>query len=167
MDESALGRARDELARLIDGIPVVMLTTVGADGVLRSRPLLLERLQPDGSLTFLTHLSSQKVSELAGDSRVNVAFVGGDGDRYVSVSGNGEVMHDQSRMHAMWNPTYRAWFPQGPDDRDSAILTVTIDRVEYWDVASSRLVRLWGVVRAVATGQVAEAGEHRVIEFGE
>ena len=167
MDASALARARAELERLIDGITVAMLTTVAADGVLRSRPLLLERLQPDGSLTFLTHLSSQKVSELAGDARVNVAFVGADGDRYVSVSGTGAIVHDPSRMHAMWNPTYRAWFPKGPDDPDSAILTVTIDRVEYWDVPSSRLVRLWGVVRAVATGEVAEAGEHGTIEFGD
>jgi general stress protein 26 len=167
VDASAQSRARAELARLIDGITVVMLTTVAADGVLRSRPLLLEQLQPDGTLTFLTHLSSQKAAELAGDARVNVAFVGSGGDRYVSVSGTGAIVHDPSRMHALWNPTYRAWFPKGPDDPDSAILTVTIDRVEYWDVPSSRLVRLWGVVRAVATGEVAEAGDHRVIEFGD
>ena len=143
-----------------------MVTTVAADGVLRSRPLLLERLQPDGSLTFLTHLSSQKVAELAGDARVNVAFVGAKGDRYVSVSGTGTIVHDPVRMHEMWNPTYRAWFPKGPDDPDSAILTVAIDRVEYWDVPSSRLVRLWGVARAIATGEIAEAGDHEQIEFG-
>jgi general stress protein 26 len=167
VDASAHGRARAELARLVDGITVIMLTTVAADGALRSRPLLLERLQPDGSLTFLTHLSSQKVAELNGDPRVNVAFVGEGGDRYVSVSGTGAIVHDPVRMHEMWNPTYRAWFPKGPDDPDSAILTVTIDRVEYWDVPSSRLVRLWGVVRAVASGEVAESGEHGTIEFGE
>jgi hypothetical protein len=34
-------------------------------------------------------------------------------------------------------------------------------------VPSSRLVRLWGVVRALATGQVAEAGDHQTIEFGD
>jgi general stress protein 26 len=164
---SAQRRALDELARLIDGIGVVMLTTVAPDGALRSRPLLLERLEPDGSLVFLTHLSSQKVAELSHDARVNVAFVGDKGDRYVSVSGTGTITHDAARMHEIWNPTYRAWFPNGPDDPDSAILAVTIDRVEYWDVPSSRLVRLWGVVRAVATGQVAEAGEHRTIEFGD
>ena len=167
MDASAHGRARAELARLIDGITVVMVTTVAADGALRSRPLLLERLQPDGSLTFLTHLSSQKVAELAGDPRVNVAFVSDRGDRYVSVSGTGTTVHDPARMRALWNPTYRAWFPRGPDDPDSAILTVAIDRVEYWDVPSSRLVRLWGVARAVASGAVAETGERGTIEFGE
>jgi general stress protein 26 len=167
VDASARRRAHAELSRLVDGIGVVMMTTVAADGALRSRPLLLESLEPDGSLVFLTHLSSQKVGELSHDQRVNVAFVSEKGDRYISVSGSGTATHDPARMQAMWNPTYRAWFPNGPDDPDSAILTVTIDRVEYWDVPSSRLVRLWGVVRAVATGQVAEAGEHQTIEFGD
>lgn len=50
----------------------------------------------------------------------------------VSVSGTGTTTHDPARMHALWNPTYRAWFPNGPDDPDSAILSVRIDRVEYW-----------------------------------
>lgn len=144
-----------------------MLTTLAADGALRSRPLLLERLEPDGSLTFLTHLSSQKVAEVANDPRVNVAFVGDHGDRYVSVSGTGTARHDVERMRALWNPTYRAWFPHGADDPDSAILTVQIDRIEYWDVPSSRMVRLWGVVKALATGQVAEAGEHQTITLGD
>ena len=160
-------RALAELTRLIEGIGVVMVTTHAEDDLLRSRPMLLERLEPDGSLTFLTHLSSQKVSEVDRDPRVNVAFVGDRGDRYVSVSGRGTATHDPARMKALWNPTYRAWFPNGPDDPDSAILTVQIDRVEYWDVPSSRLVRLWGVVRALASGQPAEAGEHQMITFGE
>ena len=108
-----------------------MVTTVAGDGALRSRPLLLERLEPDGTLIFLTHLSSQKVTELSHDARVNVAFVSEKGDRYVSVSGTGTTTHDAGRMHSMWNPTYRAWFPDGPDDPDSAILTITVNRVEY------------------------------------
>jgi general stress protein 26 len=82
-----------------------MMTTVAADGALRSRPLLLESLEPDGSLVFLTHLSSQKIGELSHDARVNVAFVSGKGDRYISVSGTGKATHDPGRMHAMWNPT--------------------------------------------------------------
>jgi general stress protein 26 len=152
-----------ELARLIDGIPVAMVTTIAPDDVLRCRPMLLERLDPEATLVFLTHLSSQKVGDLRHDPRVNVAFVGDRGDRYVSVGGTAAVVHDEMRFRAMWNPTYRAWFPDGPGDPDSAIFTVTIERIDYWDVPSSRLVRLWGVVKALATGQVAEAGEHEAI----
>jgi general stress protein 26 len=76
------------------------------------------------------------------------------------VSGDAVATHDPARMRAMWNPTYRAWFPHGPDDPDSAILDVRITRMEYWDVPTSRLVRLWCAVKALATGQVVEAGEH-------
>jgi general stress protein 26 len=159
MDDRSTALA--ELARLIDGISVAMITTRSDDGMLGSRPMLLERMETDGSLTFLTHLSSQKVHEIAQDARINVAFVSDKGDRYVSLSGLAEVTHDPARMHALWKPTYRAWFPGGPDDSDSAIFTVRIERIESWDVPTSRLVRVWCAVKALATGQVVEAGDHQ------
>jgi general stress protein 26 len=152
-----------ELTRLTNGIPVAMVTTIAPDHVLRCRPMLLERVEQDATLLFLTHLSSQKVDDVRHDPRVNVTFVSDKGDRYVSVCGTATVVHDEARFRTMWNPTYRAWFPDGPDDPDSAIFTVRIDRIEYWDVPSSRMVRLWGVVKALATGQVAEAGDHQTI----
>ena len=137
-----------------------MVTTRTDDDQLGSRPMLLEKVEPDGSLLFLTHLSSEKVNEIVRDPQVNVAFVSSKGDHYVSVSGTADAVHDPARMHALWKPTYRAWFPGGPEDPDSAIFTVRIERIEYWDVPTSRLVRLWCAAKALATGQVVEAGEH-------
>ena len=163
MDDRA--NALAELARLVDGIPVAMVTTRTEDDQLGSRPMLLEKLEPDGSLTFLTHLSSEKVHEIARDPRVNVSFVSDQGDRYASVSGTAVATHDPARMHALWKPTYRAWFPGGADDPDSAIFTVRVERIEYWDVPTSRLVRVWCAVKALATGQVVEAGEHQTREI--
>ena len=163
MDNRATALA--ELARLIEGIPVAMVTTRADDDLLGSRPMLLERLEADGALTFLTHLSSEKVHEIARDARVNVAFVSNKGDRFVSVSGVATTTHDPARMHALWKISYRAWFPGGPDDPDSAIFTVRIERIEYWDVPTSRVVRLWCAVKALATGQVVEAGEHQTRDF--
>ena len=127
--------------------------------------MLLERVEADGSLTFLTHLSSDKVREVARDPRVNVAFVSDKGDRYVSVSGVAAATHDTTRMKALWKPTYRAWFPAGPDDPDSAIFSVRIEVIDSWDVPTSRLVRLWCAVKALATGQVVEAGEHHTTQL--
>jgi hypothetical protein len=76
-----------ELQRLIEGIPVALVTTIAGDGMLRCRPMLLERVEADATLVFLTHLSSQKTTEVRRDARVNVAFQSDDGERYVSVSG--------------------------------------------------------------------------------
>ena len=160
-------RAVADLARLVDGITVVMVTTEDGDGALRSRPMLVERLQDDATLLFLTHRSSHKVLEVNEHPQVNVAFVGARGDRYVSVSGTGRITHDREQIRQLWNPTYRAWFPGGSTDPEIGILTVEIDRVEYWDVPSSRLVRLWGVARALATGKPAEAGDRGSFAFGE
>ena len=159
-------RALAELARLIDGIPVAMVTTIADDGQLGSRPMLLERLDPGGTLTFLTHLSSQKVHEVARDERVNAAFVSEQGDRYVSVSGSATATHDAGRLQTLWKPTYRAWFPHGPDDPDGAIFDVRIERIESWDVPTSTLVRVWCAVKALATGQVVEAGDHQTRDLG-
>jgi general stress protein 26 len=163
MDDRASALA--ELSRLIDGIPVAMVTTRSDDNRLGSRPMLLERLERDGALTFLTHLSSDKVREISRDPRVNVAFVSGKGDRYVSVSGVATATHDPARMQALWKPTYRAWFPGGADDPDSAIFTVVIEVIDSWDVPTSRLVRVWCAVKAVATGEVVEAGEHHTTDL--
>jgi general stress protein 26 len=160
-------RAVAELRRLIDGLPIAMVTTIAEDTALRCRPMRLERLESDATLLFLTHLSSHKTDEVRRDSRVNVAFQSDNGDRYVSVSGRATVSHDVDRMRDLWNPTYRAWFPHGVEDPDSAIFTDRIDRVEYWDVPSSRLMRLWGVVKALTTGQVAESGDYDRLEFGD
>ena len=162
--QAARDRAIAELRRRIEGIAVAMVTTIAPDGVLRCRPMLVERLQPDATLIFLTHLSSQKVDDVHRDPRVNVAFQSDKGDCYISVGGTASVVHDEARFRELWNPTYRAWFPGGPGDPDSAILTIAIERIDYWDVPSSRMVRLWGVVRALATGQVAESGDHQTID---
>ena len=128
--------------------------------------MLVERIQPDATIVFLTHLSSPKVDDVRRDPRVNAAFQSDKGDCYVSVGGTAAVVHDPGRFRALWNPTYRAWFPGGPDDPDSAIFTIAIERIDYWDVPSSRLVRLWGVAKAVVTGQIAESGDHERIDLG-
>ena len=156
-------RAAAELRRRVAGIPVAMVTTIAPDGVRHCRPMLVERIDPDATLVFLTHASSSKVDDLRGDPRANAAFVSAAGDCYVSVGGRATVVHDEARFRALWNPTYRAWFPNGPGDPDSAILTLQAERVDCWDVSASRMVRLWGVVKALVTGEVAESGEHQTI----
>src|SRR4051794_14749859 len=122
-----------QLGRMISGLSVATVTTVAGDS-LRSRPMLLVKMERDGTLLFLTHLSSHKAQEIDRDERVNVSFAAPAGDRYVSVSGRGSIVHDAHRIRAMWNPTYRAWFPDGSRDADAAILSVRADRIECWDV---------------------------------
>ena len=52
-----------KLAELIKGIKVAMLTTVCADGSLRSRPMVTQDKEFDGTLWFFTPAESPKVHE--------------------------------------------------------------------------------------------------------
>jgi general stress protein 26 len=143
--------SRDEgirkLGEMIQGIKVAMLTTQDKDGMLRSRPMMTQQTKFDGELWFFTGTSTAKVDELQQNQHVNVSYVEVEDQRYVSVSGRAELVHDRAKIDELWNPIYRAWFPNGPDDPDLALLKITIDQAEYWDAAASRIVQLAGFNR--------------------
>jgi len=150
----------EQVADLIRGIRVAMLTSVDADGELHSRPMATQDLDFDGTLWFFTAADSEKADELGRDARVAVSYADERVSRYVSLSGAARVVRDREKMRALWKPLLKAWFPKGLEDPELALLEVTITGGEYWDAPSSRLVRLAGMVKGALTGSGMPAGEH-------
>ena len=142
-----------------------MLTTQGADGRMRSRPMLVHEVDDSGWLWFLTDRSSRKACELISNPRASIAFQSPRGDRYVSIEGTAIVVRDDWRVSRMWNPTYRTWFPKGKRDPEIVLVAVRAARAEYWLVPRSRIARVAGAVRAVATGRRHESGRHGVLDL--
>jgi general stress protein 26 len=131
-----------KLAMMIRGIKVAMLTTVSADGTLRSRPMATQDVEFEGTLWFFTAAGSEKMSEIRQYPQVSVSYASADDHRYVSLSGRASLIHDAGKMKELWSPVYRAWFPQGTGDPDLALLRVDIDKAEYWDTLSRSMVEL-------------------------
>lgn len=154
-----------KLAELIKGIRITMLTTEEADGTLRSRPMATQSEEFDGTLWFFTDDTSPKVGEIEQNRRVNLSYADPSHQRYVSVSGRAEIVHDKAKAKELWNPAYKAWFPEGLDDPKLGLLKVTVESAEYWDSPGSAVVHLFGVVKAVVTGKRAEGGENEKIEL--
>ncbi len=156
----------DKLAKLIADVHIAMLTTTDPDGSLRSRPMAY--LHPkegfDGTLRFLTSIASGKVDEIQHDHQVNVAFSNPKGQDYVSVSGTAQFSRDHSKIAELWNPLFKAWFPDGLADPNIALLEIPIARAEYWSAPNGAVVQLVGFVKAAVTGTRASGGEHEVIE---
>jgi general stress protein 26 len=157
--------ANGKLAELIKDIKFAMLTTETAEGQLHSRPMATQQLQFDGDLWFFTSRSSSKVSELDSHHHVNVSYSNPDDNRWVSVSGTAETVHDKAKMKELWNPLFKAWFPRGLEDPEVCLLRVRVESAEYWDTPSSKMVQLAGFIKAVATGKRYEPGENREIEI--
>lgn len=155
----------EKLRDLTKGIRVAMLTTVEEDGSLRSRPMATQEMELDGELWFFTGAGSLKVREVRREQHVNVSYADPDGQRYVSVAGTAQVVHDRAKAAELWNPMLKAWFPGGLDDPDLALLRIRVEKAEYWDSPSSKMVQLAGFVKAVATGKRYEPGENEKLEL--
>jgi len=149
-----MGGLRVTIQELAERIPVAMMTTIDHDQRLTSRPMLA--VEAAGQVVwFLTRAETSKLEELSADPRVNLAFVGPRGE-YASISGCATVSDDRDMLRRTWNPTYRAWFPEGREDPNIVLLRVTVERGDYWETSSSRVQRLAGVIKAVVTGEAYE-----------
>ncbi|MGA9523163.1 MAG: pyridoxamine 5'-phosphate oxidase family protein [Myxococcaceae bacterium] len=145
MSSDRFEQAVDKLNALIRGIRVAMLTTVDEDGALRCRPMAaLERGSENGVLWFVTSEASHKILQVENERHVNVAYASPEDNRYVSVSGAGRLVRDRKKATELWTPVLKAWFPDGVDSPDLALLRVEVTLAEYWDSSSSRMAQLTG-----------------------
>lgn len=156
-----------KVAEMVGEAKFAMLTTLEKDGTLRSRPMATMQLDSEGNLWFFTSQSSPKIKEGQQDKQVNLCYVRTDKQDYLSVSGAAELVHDQEKMRTLWSPWIKPWFPKGLEDPDLALLKVSIMAAEYWDAPDSAVVRTYGLVKALATGDTDALGEHRKIDVKE
>jgi len=163
-DNSAMQRTHefDKLAGLIDGISIAMLATVEADGELRSRPMATQAMTETGDLLFFTRRDAPKVGE-ATHHPVNVVYADTKANTYVSVSGTAALDTDRSEIAAHWKPELNAWFPDGVDDPQIALLRVHVVRAEYWDAPHPAMVKVLEFAKAV-TGAPVSFGDHGTVE---
>ena len=68
-----------------------------------------------------------------------------------SMAGSAHISRDPELIRRLWSPTYRAWFPEGKDDREATAIRVVVDRIDYWEPPSSQVVRLVQAVKALLT----------------
>lgn len=154
-----------KVAELIKGIKLAMMTTVDTDGTLHSRPMGTQDKEFDGTLYFLTGKNSQKLEELHHDSHVNIAYANPDSNQWVSVAGTATASRDQQKIDELWSPFHKAWFPEGKEDPNIVVIRVDVDSVEYWEAASSKMVQVAGLVKALVTGQPYRPGENKTVDM--
>jgi general stress protein 26 len=165
----AVQTQEDDLQKLRDmvkDIDFCMLTTADEEGDLHSRPMSVNgEIDPNGDLWFFTSASSHKVSEVKHSPKVNVSFADPKGQRYISISGSGQIISDREKIEELWKPEFKMWFPKGKDDPDIALLRVNLKKAEYWDSPSSTIAYMLSFAKAVVTGKQPDFGENKELEF--
>ncbi len=156
----------EQIASLKDKIKevkVAMLTTFNDEEGLKSRPMATSEMEDDGTLWFFTKEHSRKTDEIEQDHRVSVSYADPGNNTYVSVKGRAKVVTDKAKMQELYTPVLKAWFPDGIDDPELALLKVTIEEAEFWDSSSSKLVNGFKMLKAALTGTRFESGEHGTV----
>lgn len=149
----------NDLHRLVEAIKDInftMMSTVDVDGSIYSRPMatqLLDEKSFDGKIWFFTKRDSLKVHNIELDQHVNLAYSKPNDQKYVSVSGKAILSEDKELMKKLWNPMYKAWFPEGLNDPQILLIGVQVESAELWDSPPSKVVQLVGFVKAALTGE--------------
>ncbi len=149
---------------MIENIRIAMMTTVGEQGNLVSRPMAVAQIDESDDIWFFTKRSSPKVDQIdQNQHKVNLSFANADDSDYVSVSGTGQEVDDQVKIDELWNPQVKAWFPEGKEDPELTLLNVHIDMAEYWSANDSKMVRFFQQAAAAVTGNPPKMGENEKV----
>ena len=120
-----------KISELIKDIRISMLSTITLEGTIHSRPMATQETDFDGTLLFLTRQGSSKTDEIVHQSQVTLNYVDSKHYRFVCLSGPAALSKDRAIIHELWNPLYKAWFPEGEDDPQITVIRVSVDRAEF------------------------------------
>lgn len=156
---------REKIYGLIKDINICMMVTQGVDGRLCSRPMAVQKPDKDGTLWFLTSLSSPKIGEIAVNPGVLLSYAEPGKNNYVSIWGDATVVNDRAKIHELWSEMFVTWWPKGKDDPDICLIKVDPESAEYWDSPSSAFVVAFGYAKAKMTGKPEKFGENKVVRM--
>lgn len=151
--------------RKVQDARFVMLTTLDADESIHSCPMTVRH--EGGRLWCFTAADAPSAQHIAAGSAV-AAIVMDDGNSfYVTLGCDAQVLDDRDAMRRLWSAPVQAWFPQGLDDPSLRLICLVPQRMEYWDSASSTLVRIALMATAYVSGRPpAGIGTHEVVDAG-
>jgi general stress protein 26 len=153
--------ARGKLWNMIKKYRFAMMTTVEGHA-LRSRPMTTIDRDFDGSLWFFAKADSAAVGALRAHAEVCLSYSDASEFDFVCVAGPATVVTEVAKKAELWNSAVQAWFPEGAESPLNVLVKVTPDHAEFWDSKSNRLVQLFTLAKALASGvPPRDIGEHR------
>ena len=160
---------KPELEKLyihIDEIEIAMMTTRRPDGHLHSRAMATQKHAAGADLWFVTLEDTQKVRDLAADPHINLSYYKDRTREWISVSGLASITRNRQKVHELYAPDWKAWFPKEDDPRHGTkddprmvLIGVDIHAAAFLEVNKPQPVVLFEVVKGWVTGSTLEIGE--------
>ena len=170
-DSVSSDKKLDELYELIEGIEIAMLTTIEADGSLTSRPMATQKRRDGVDLWFVTSTETHKADALRRHPQVNIAYYNNKSREWVSVSGIATLSSDRALIHEVYQKDWKAYLGDeggerdgGPDDPRILLIEIEAQEATYMKANTPRVIALFKVMKAMATGGRLELGDVRHVD---
>jgi general stress protein 26 len=164
---------KQELEKLyshIADIEIAMMTTRRADGHLQSRAMATQKRALGADLWFVTLDSAPKLRDLDNDPHINLSYYKDRTREWVSVSGIASVTRDRAKIHELYAPDWKMWFPKEGDPRHGTqddprmvLIGVDVHAAVFLEVNKPQPVVLFEVVKGWLTGSTPDLGEVHTI----
>lgn len=148
---------KQAIAEVVERGGIAIVTTIGHEGSLLSRPLALQKRPFDGELYFFSPDPSDKTDQVRHSSAVNVA-IESRGD-YLSIAGSASISTDPAMIDELWSPGAEAWFEGGRDDPLVALIKVHAESAELLSMDSPKIIAMARYARAMITKEQPDIGD--------
>ncbi len=128
---------------------------------LQARPMGAYVRPEEDAVFFLADRRHHKDDDIKTYGKVCLAFSDTNGQKYVSVAGNAEVLDDRSKIKELWGIPTKAWW-SSPDDPNIRLLKITPIDAQYWDAPRSAIAYV-KMATAALTGTRPNMGENRKV----
>ena len=160
----------DKFYGLIDEMKVAMMTTRRPDGHLESRAMANQKRAGGADLWFVTAEGTSKLRDIEDDPHVNLAYYNPGSYEWVSASGIASLSRDRAKIHELYAPDWKMWFPKEgdprhgtPDDPRMVLIGVDVHAAVFLEVNKPQPVVLFEVVKGWLTGSTPDLGEVHTI----
>jgi general stress protein 26 len=150
---------------LVEEIKICMFITNHTDEHDHTRPMATIEVEEEGTLWFFTDIRSIKVEEVTSDNKVHLTYAHPGKESYLDVWGTASVVTDKQQIKEKWSPIVKAWFPEGEDDPNLALLKIQPNECYYWDAETGKMVQFLKMAASIVTGKRLADGKEGKLEI--
>jgi general stress protein 26 len=147
-----------KLKELAEDIKTCMFCTELSQRPFPTRPMVLQEVDDQGNLWFLSSAKSNKNFEIKEDNDVQLIFAKNEDIHFLSIYGQATIYKDKAHIDQVWNPVAKAWFEEGKDDPEVTVIKVTPTDAYYWDTKYGKMVSYVKMIAGVITGSMKSDG---------
>lgn len=152
--------AVEQLRKLVEASPTGMVATRLAEIPFHVCPLQIQQVDDHGDLWIFSGADSAHNAHILSDPRVQLTFSNNSHYEFLVVFGTAEITTDRSKIDELWDPSVKAWFPDGKEDPNLTLIRIRPQLAHYWATKGGKVVTLAKMLASAVTGKIPDVGVH-------